>query len=206
MKSQTTTFYSYAVPAVLLLAGSLYILQEGKKEQKPGDKKPGAEAEMDPMAMMPKPGPEHDILRKMMGTWEAAVTMKMDENAPESKSTGVETNTMLGGFWVVQDVKGDMGGMPFYGHAMHGYSLTKKKYISVWSDSMGSDWEIFEGDMRDGKLEMRGETPNPFVPGTIMKHRTVAEFKDNDTRTYTMYEIRGDKEMKVLWIEYKRKK
>src|SRR5262249_1249321 len=80
---------------------------------------------------MPKPGPEHERLKKLEGTWDA--TVKTEQG--ESKGTMIYKMD-LGGLWMVSDFKGEFGGQKFQGKGFDGYDPMKKKYVSVWVDSM----------------------------------------------------------------------
>src|SRR6185503_15784133 len=81
-----------------------------------------------------KPGPEYDVLKSQVGTWDATVEMSAMPGQPPSVSKGVETNTMLGGLWLITDFKSEMAGAAFLGHGVAGYDPGKKKYVSTWVD------------------------------------------------------------------------
>src|SRR5262249_25132271 len=81
----------------------------------------------------PKPGPEHERLKRMEGTWEA--TMKMGDQ--ESKGT-MKYKMALGGLWLTSEFEGEFGGMKFQGRGLSTYDATKKKYLEVWADSMST--------------------------------------------------------------------
>ena len=75
----------------------------------------------------PKPGPEHERLKKMEGTWEASI------KTPGGESKGTATYKMdLGGFWLLSNFKADFGGQPFEGRGADGYDPMKKKYVAGW--------------------------------------------------------------------------
>jgi len=57
---------------------------------------------------------------------------------PPEVSTGVETNTLVGGLWLVSDFQGRWGSQPFHGHGTFGYDTSKKKYVGIWVDSMST--------------------------------------------------------------------
>src|SRR3954466_13607359 len=78
----------------------------------------------------PKPGPEHEVLKKMVGDWD--LTMKF----AGMESKGKVTYKMgLGGLWLVSDLESDLLGSKFYGHGMDTYDAGSKKYVSLWIDS-----------------------------------------------------------------------
>src|SRR5437763_8089398 len=78
-----------------------------------------------------KPGPEHELLKKRVGTWDT--TLKA--GGMENKGT-VTYKMELGGLWLVGSLKSDLGGEKFYGKGLDTYDARKKKYVSVWFDSM----------------------------------------------------------------------
>ena len=94
---------------------------------------------------MPTPGPEHEMLKKDVGTWDATVEMFMAPGAPPAVSKGTETVTMLGGFWQLTEFKSEMMGQPFEGRGATGYDPAKKKYVGTWVDSMTPGYYTVEG-------------------------------------------------------------
>ena len=99
---------------------------------------PGSAWAQQDMPPMPKPGPEHEILKMDAGTWDAVVEMFAAPGQPPATSKGTETSALMGGLWLVSEFKGDMMGSPFEGRGIFGYDLTKKKYVGVWVDSMSA--------------------------------------------------------------------
>src|SRR5205814_3734957 len=101
----------------------------------------------------PTPGPEHEHLKKLAGTWNAK--LKMGDN----ESAGTMTYKMeCGGLWLTSDFRGEFGGQKFQGRDVDGYDQEKKKYVSVWVDSMSTRPTIFEGtyDKEKKTLTMTG--------------------------------------------------
>jgi Protein of unknown function (DUF1579) len=156
---------------------------------------PGARAQE-----QPKPGPEHEVLKKLEGTWDA--TMKM--MGMESKGTMV-WKMDLGGLWLSSSFEGEFGGAKFYGKGFDSYDGTKKKYTSVWVDSMSGSPMTMEGTFdKDTKtLTMAGEGPGP--DGKPMKFKMVSEMKDDDNILSKMTMGEGGAAMSFE-IVYKRKK
>ena len=145
----------------------------------------------------PKPGPEHAVLKELVGDWDA--TMKMGPQ--ESKGT-MTYKMMSGDMWVVYDFKGEFMGAPFVGHGFMGYDVSKKKYVSVWIDSMGTPPMISEGTYDAAKKTMTevGEAMGP--DGKMSKMKMVTEMKSKDEMLFTMHH--GDQP--AMTITYKRKK
>ena len=150
----------------------------------------------------PAPGPEHEILNKMAGTWNCKVIMGEDESQATSTS-----KMECGGLWLITDFRGSFGGMMFQGRGADSYDPVKGKYVSVWVDSMSTRPMMLEGsyDKQKKTLTMFGEALGP--DGKPAKHKGVTQMPDNDHQTFTMYLIGADgQENKVMTIEYTRKK
>jgi hypothetical protein len=150
----------------------------------------------------PKPGPEHERLKKAEGTWEATVKFG------DQESKGTMTYKMdLGGIWLVADFEGDFGGMKFKGKGLDSYDPAKKKYVSVWIDSMSTSPMLMEGtyDEKSKTLTMIGEGPG--MDGKPTKYKSVLQHKDDNTMVMTMSAAgKDDKDQVMMTITYKRKK
>lgn len=147
----------------------------------------------------PKPGPEHVLLKKMEGTWDA--TMKI--MGGESKGTMVYKMD-LGGLWLTSTFDGEFGGLKFSGRGFDTFDAAKKKYVGVWVDSMSTAPMTMEGafDKEKNELTMNGQGPG--MDGKTTKYKTVTHFKDNDNVVFDMY--MGDDKEPSFTITYKRKK
>lgn len=151
---------------------------------------------------LPKPGPEHERLKKMEGTWEATVRTA----GGESKGT-MTYKVEMGGLWLASDFRGEFAGQKFEGKGFDGYDPAKKKYVSVWVDSMSLAPLFLEGSFdKEGKvLTQMGEGPG--MDGKMTRYKSVTEIKGPDAMTFTMSS--PDKEGKfqtMLTITYQRKK
>ena len=147
----------------------------------------------------PKPGPEHELLKKREGTWET--TMKA--GGTEFKGT-VTYKMELGGLWLVGSMESDLGGQKFYGKNLDTYDAGKKKFLSVWADSMGTTPMLMEGDYDKEKktLTMVGDSPGP--DGKPAKWKSVSVMTDADTIDMNMFV--GDAKDPMFTVVYKRKK
>ena len=157
---------------------------------------------------MPKPGPEHDVLKMDVGTWDAVVEFVMAPGAPPMTSKGVEVNTLgCGGMCLISDFKGEAAGAPFEGHGVMTWDMGKKKYTGSWTDSMSTGLSIMESAYDPAAKKWTGSMEGPDMTGKVMKTRNVVDVKDANNRVMTAYAPGPDgKEMQVLKITYTRRK
>jgi hypothetical protein len=151
------------------------------------------------------PSPEHAMLQKMVGTWDAEVTNTMGATVEKSKGTMV--SRALGPMWVVSDFKGEHMGTPFEGHEVCGWDPAKQKYTSSWIDTMKATATTGEGtyDSSARKLTMNMEC---FTNGKTHSSTNVIQWKDDNSMTMTM-QMTGPEAASMpggMTIEYKRRK
>jgi Protein of unknown function (DUF1579) len=146
----------------------------------------------------PKPGPEHEQLKKLEGTWDA--TMKF--GGMESKGT-MTYKMELNGLWLTSNFEGEFAGAKFQGKGLDSYDPAKKKYVSVWVDNMVTSPMMMEGtyDKDKSTITLTGEGPSPTGPA---KFKSVTHFIDENTINFDMY--MGDAKDPAFTIAYKRKK
>jgi Protein of unknown function (DUF1579) len=147
----------------------------------------------------PKPGPEHALLKKREGTWET--TMK----AGDKEHKGVVKYKMeLGGLWLVGSLESDLDKQKFHGRSMDTYDAKKKKYVSVWFDSMSTTPLTMEGtyDKEEKTLTLVGDGVDR--EGKPAKWKSVSKMPDDDTVQMSMYVGEGKDPM--FTVTYKRKK
>jgi len=151
----------------------------------------------------PKPGPEHAQLKALEGTWDTVMT-----TADGKKSKGVAVYKVeCGGLWLTSDFQGEFEGAPFQGKGLDSYDPAKKKYVSVWVDSMLTVPLVMEGtrDESTKTTMMTGEAPGP--DGKLMKMKGVTKDIDKNRMTFEMYMPGPDgKEVKGFTIDYTRRK
>jgi hypothetical protein len=193
------------------IAGS----EEAKKPAAPAKAqapKPAAKAEAPKAAEAPpappKPGPEHEHLKKAAGVWDATVEMSEAPGKPPAVSKGTETSAMIaGGLWLVTDFKSEMMGQPFEGHGVSGYDPAKKKYVGTWVDSWSSSVGVSEGSFDPATKKETSFMDMVDPAGKPTKMKMEVEWKDDDTRVFTMWGPGPDgKPFPGLKITYKRRK
>ena len=195
------SFISFACLALALLASP--VIAKEKKHEKP----------MDPQAMMElwkqaaTPGEPHKLFATLAGSWTTTTKEWMEPGKPPTESTGTaELKMLLDGRFLYQEFNGQMMGQPFNGIGIDGYDNIRKKYVTVWMDSMGTGIFLMEGTASpDGKtITLKGSHPEPG--GKHMSHRAIWKLIDNNNQTFDMYGAHhGQKETKMMEITYRRK-
>jgi len=167
------------------------------------------QAMMEKMTKAATPGPQHEMLKKMAGEWNAKVTSQMDPSQPPQVEQSTSTLTMLmDGRYCQEVASGNMMGQPFSGMGLTGYDNVLGKYVSTWVDNMGTGIMTSVGTAdASGKVITWIGTMSDPVTGKLTKERMVTTIKDDDHHTFEMYGTPpgGKKEMKMMTIEYSRK-
>ena len=155
------------------------------------------------------PGPQHEVLKKMAGDWNAKVTTQMDPSQPAQVQSSTSTLTMLmDGRYCQEVVSGQMMGQPFSGMGITGYDNVLGKYVSTWIDNMGTGIMTSTGTAdASGKVITWAASMTDPVTGKVSKERMVTTIVDDDHHTLEMYGTPpgAKKEMKTMTIEYSRK-
>jgi hypothetical protein len=148
----------------------------------------------------PKPGPEHEHLKQLEGTWDATV------KAGDQESKGTMTYKMMGDYWLTSHFEGDFGGQKFEGRGIETYDPAKKKYVSAWADSMAPFLLVMEGDYDKANKTMTATGEGQSPKGKV-KYTAVTKMIDADTLEFTLSAPgEGGKEAPMITISYKRKK
>lgn len=146
----------------------------------------------------PKPGKEHEQLKRLEGTWEG-----------ESEfGKGTMTYKMgLGGLWLIGDFEGEFGGMKFLGKGLDTFDAATGKYRSVWVDSFSTAPRVMEGTQdKAGKvMTLTGEGIGQG--GKPAQYKSIQEIVDGDRMKYTLLLVDKDGNgAPLVNITYKRKK
>lgn len=173
---------------------------------------PAADAEhqkmMESYMAAASPGPVHQHLATMAGSWDTVVMSWMDPAAPPTESKGAcEMTMVLGGRYLHQTFKGDMMGMPYEGMGYTGYDNVQKKFVSVWIDNMstGMMTSIGAEDPATKKLTMKG-TMWDAMTGAPTEFDQVLTMVDANHHTFEMWSPGPDgKKYKSMEIHYSRK-
>ena len=161
--------------------------EEPKKEKEwiPIDSAEGMKAYME----YAKIGDEHKELAKWDGKWTGDYTMWETEGGKPFKTTLQSTNKMiLEGHYQQSSYKGNMMGMNFEGIGITGYDNALKKYISTWTDNMGTGIMKLEGtrDEASKSTTYTGTSKNP-ANGMDCEVKQVLTDIDDNTQKLEMY-------------------
>ncbi len=184
--------------------------KKAAQPEKKADDKKGGQPEM----MMPeaKPGPEHEVLKAMVGDWEGGVKIFPGPGAPAMENKGtIHREMTMDGMYVIEHVSGSPmmpGGKPFKGMGIVGYNQIEKRYESVWIENMSS-WMMFETGKYDAAkktMTFEGDVLDPMTNKRV-HHRSVADLSNPDRQTFASYGPGPDgKEFKNFEGTFERKK
>lgn len=198
---------------VLILVLSMAVIgsANAQEKKKTAKQKPSQEEMMKKWQESMTPGDAHKKLEVLIGTWDAEVKSWMNGPTGEpmvSKATS-ECTVVLGGRFVEEKVTGDMMNQPFNGIGYTGYDNSKKKYVSVWMDNMGTMMMTMEGtaDREGATYTFWGKMDDPMTGAKNKKIKSVTRVIDNDKHVFEYYDVTayGDKKP-VMEITYTRKK
>jgi hypothetical protein len=183
--------------AGLLLAGAAFA--DDVKAVTPDNAK---DAMMADMMKYANPGPQHAILKAMVGTWNAT-TKSWAGGAEPTVNKGVMKNEMtLGGRYLESKYKGTYDGKPFEGYGLTGYDTKRDQLISLWMDSMSTSWSAMSGAISADGKEMTSSGTMDGTDGKPMPVRTVTRIESPSKHVFTMYGSFNGQEMPMMEITY----
>jgi Protein of unknown function (DUF1579) len=154
------------------------------------------------MAALGRPGPQHEGLAKMAGTWDVKGQSFWQGTEPVA---GVSNMTsLLGGRYLTERMTADAGGRPFQGFGIVGYDNGKKAWFSLWMDSTSTGYMAETGpDQADHHpKELKGTLD---LPMGAVQTRTVLTFQGDDAYTMDAYWTMQGQEQRVVHLEYTRR-
>jgi hypothetical protein len=213
MRARAVLSVLVLVVAVGIVASQVVSEEPPKKEEPKPDASFGAEAMGQMMAEYAKwgaLGEQHKEFAKAVGDWETTCRIYMAPGVPPMESKGTATfKTILGGRFLVQEYKSEMMGQPYEGMGIEGYDNFKKKYVSIWMDSMSTGIWSSAGDCDStGKTcTYYGAMDDPVTGVQDKMGKMVVRVVDDDKHMFDMYELLPDgTEKKCMDIEYTRRK
>ena len=150
------------------------------------------------------PGPNHQLLTKMVGEWKGEITNF--QGGQEMKAEGVAKYEMiLGGRYLESSFSASMMGMPMEGFGLDAYDNATKEFISVWLDNMGTGVLVLKGtlDEKTRTITYLGSMVDPMTSKET-KVKTVNTLVDDNKSVFDMYTIADGKEVKNMTVVYTR--
>jgi hypothetical protein len=131
---------------------------------------------------LPAPEKEHEWLQQFVGEWESEAEGLMGPGQPPMKCRGTISSRMLGGLWMVSEIKTDLPGVQVSALQTIGYDAQTKKYVGTWVDSVMNYMWKYEGTVdKTGKiLTLEAEGPDFNSDRKLTRFRDVYEFKSKD--------------------------
>jgi hypothetical protein len=155
-----------------------------------GQDRPAAESNESPKRG--QPGPEHQRLQSLVGTWNLSSEGAQEKGRAEIKS-------IFGGRFVTEEVKLPLGDFAMEWIGIYGYDRNQKKYTAVWVDNMDTTTEsaVGEIDATGMVLTFKGRHINPHTGKSESYTWRIARADD---RKLTIEMFEGDKERPAFVI------
>lgn len=154
-----------------------------------------------------RPGPEHQQLAKLVGSWEVDCSMRMSPGAPVIESRGSSLfRAILDGRFLQADFSDIYQGQPFTGLSLMGFARASQRYVSTWCDSTSTGFICLQGTSTDDgrTITYVGEMVCPQLGRTTL--RQVGTHEQDDRFTLVMYQTPDDQsEFKSMELVYRRR-
>lgn len=188
------------VPFALIFALPAFA-NEGAPEMTPEQK-----AEMEAYQKAGTPGPIHEKLTQMAGSYDVEVKSWHAPGEPTIEKGTATRSMALGGRVMVEDFSSTMMGQPFTGHGMHGYDNITEKHWSTWNDSMSTGLMVSEGTCdAQNACTFTGSWVEPVKKQKVTSRMTT-RWTSPTTEVFEMHAPGPDgKEFKMMEITYTRK-
>lgn len=153
---------------------------------------------------------EHQILQNDVGVWDAKIRLFV--NGPDTDPvvvTGVETNKMLGDYWLMSELEYDLSGQMMIGRGQFGFDANKKKFIGTWCDSSSPYMNYLEGEWDKSNNTWTYFLSGHDAEGNPIFSKMITKIESQDRKTFEMYlKLPGDESqyLKMMDVEYARRK
>lgn len=151
------------------------------------------------------PGPEHELLAEMAGTWTVKSRFWMAPGSPPMESSGTaERSIIYGGRILVEEFTSEWQGQKFEGRAETGFDRVAGSYWSTWVDSMSTGIMVSSGRCSDNSCEFRGSFNDPMTGGPKTMRMTLRI--EGDREIHEAFESKPEGEFKTMELVYTRVK
>ena len=202
------TSHVIATLAFAAVATGAALTQQGKRFTHPVPK--DADGGMARWMATMKPGPAHERLRELVGSYELTMRMWMAPGQPPMESKGSSEVTWFAeGKWLQENWSMEMMGMPTRGLSVLGYDNFKERYVWSKVDSLQTCITGAFGhfDASGDNLILWGTIDEPMTPEQDKQVRYIFRGFGQDKFTLEVHDMMiGESDTKVLEFEYARKK
>ena len=134
---------------------------------------------------LPKPGPEHQWLHRMIGTWHMEGESPGAPGEAPTKVSGTERVRSLGGLWILGEGEGEMPGGGTANNLMTiGFDPAQGVFLGSFVASMMTHLWSYRGTLRTAPLPPDAEGPD-FGGGGMAAYQDIIALQGDDTRTLT---------------------
>jgi len=154
-----------------------------------------------------KPGPGHQALNALEGSWKAEVKCWMDPGGSPEVSQGTAKATWkFNGRFLEEEFHGQMMGKPFTGRTLLGFDNTKQTFNSVWvSDTQTSMFTSEgKGDSGNKVITLEGKATCPASGQKDIPMKTVLRVISPDKHVLEMFDGSKGANAKTMEIIYTR--
>ena len=202
--------------SVLLVGGGFEQVRHGRskvstaaKAAAPSPQVQSADAAaIQAIARFAEPNAHHQQLLGFVGSWEIISRVWMSPGqAPVETKGSAEKHMVLGGRFLQENFTGTMMATPFVGQGLTGYDNAKKRYVSIWVDTLSTAVLCSEGTMAadDKQLVLTGSGFDPAT-GQDKSFLQVIHIDSNQSHSFEWFEPGADgKETKLFEVIYTRK-
>lgn len=157
---------------------------------------------------LPEPGPEHQTLAKLAGTWEGTMTVRIPGMEPMGSPSSSVAKMAHGGFWLIGEFTGTIMGAEFTGHSVLGYDPGKGKWLESWVSNMAPEMAMLEGDYDAATRtwsKYREDAKDMFTGAPAIERHQLT-LVDDDTYTMTIAQkVEGGEFQVLVEVEHRRK-
>lgn len=150
-----------------------------------------------------KPGKMHQLLYKMVGTWNGKVKLRLQAGVPPLEFTTESVyETIDNGLHLRGKTAGNIMGMPFTGHEHFGYNNPTRKFFVTWIDNLGSGIQFLEGNYDEAAktFTYTGNTTDPL--GQPVKITRTLKFLSDTETHYEFFTEQNGQKSKAMEIDF----
>jgi hypothetical protein len=199
-----------SVLSVTALTSGLLWMQDTKPQRFTHPLSKDADGGMARWMQTCKPGPAHERLAELLGTYETVTRISMGAGKPMELKGTAECSWLAEGKWLQIKLAGMlMNGKPGTGLWLLGYDNFKERYVSSMLDSMQTCLNGASGhfDQSGDNLILWGTIDEPATPEQDKMVKYVYRGYGKDAFVFEIHDMMiGESNTKVVEIAFTRKK